>query len=42
MVTCDQKEKVQSSPKVLLGIYLQIKINFEGMLNQTVYEWVAD
>ena len=25
MVTCDQQEKVASSPKVLLGIFLQIQ-----------------
>ena len=28
MVTCDQQEKVSYSQKVLLGIFLQIKIFF--------------
>ena len=41
MVTCDQQEKVLSSQKVLLGIFLQIRNYFDGMLNKTVYEWVA-
>ena len=38
MVTCNQQEKVASSPKVLLEY--KYKIYFEGMLNETVYEWV--
>ena len=43
MVTCDQQEKVASSPKVLLGIFYfyKYKIYFEGMLNKTIYEWVG-
>ena len=28
MVTCDQHEKIASSPKVLLGIFLQIRNKF--------------
>ena len=40
MVTCDQQEKVASGPKVLLESFSQIQ-HFEGMLNQTVYEWVG-
>ena len=41
MVACDQQEKIASTPKVLLGIFIQIQIYFEGMLNQTVYAWVG-
>ena len=41
MVTCDQQENISSSQKVLLEIFLQIRNLFEGMLNETVYEWVA-
>ena len=42
MVTCDQQEKVASTPKVLLGNFLQIQRYAEGMLNQTVYERVGN
>ena len=41
MVTCDQQEKLASSPMVLLGIFYKYKIYFEGMLNFTVYKWVG-
>ena len=41
MVTCDQKEKVASSPKVLLGIFLQIQNKFcrYAKLNRLWVDW---
>ena len=33
MVTCDQQEKIASSPKVFWEFFYKYKINFEGMLN---------
>ena len=41
MMTCDHQEKVAPSPKVLLGIFLQIGNVFGRYAEITIYEWVA-
>ena len=41
MVTYHQQEKVASSPKVLLGIFLQIQNLFLRYAEINRYEWVG-
>ena len=41
METCGQQEKIAPSPYVIMGVFLQIKIIFEDMLNSIIFVWVG-